>query len=340
MKKNIPNKTSSNMSPYTGKAEENHSLPEKAKLYAAVPLELLEDKKIPKTAKVVYMYLLFCAGKDGKCFPKQATIGKATDMSVRTVRRAIAKLVELKVVSAQKLAWGRSNNYELHIERLPKQSGQTDLFNEAKTGSLINNEIERNSKQETKGDSAVAGTLYKSSLSLLSTNKKDVAETLKSWVQNLTPVVDESVRQFPEDHPIVELDELFEQSQSRSQSIHFTVQVFIRRYMASKSHKPRIHYQYLKNRYSRKGKDQFLRSDVFCSLIYGVSQVLVNTDTKHAESEITDIIESIYERGFTIRDFAEALKVQSNDDEQSAITVQKLCKLVQVFLANGGTIDV
>ncbi len=55
-------------------------------------LEYLYRSELPSRAIVVYMYLADRAGQEDFCFPAVPTIARHTNLSVRTVQRAILDL--------------------------------------------------------------------------------------------------------------------------------------------------------------------------------------------------------------------------------------------------------
>ena len=54
----------------------------------------LYREELPSRAKTVYMYLKDRSNADGECWPAIKTIARDTSMSVSTVKRAIADLME------------------------------------------------------------------------------------------------------------------------------------------------------------------------------------------------------------------------------------------------------
>lgn len=69
--------------------------------------------KLPHRAVAVYMYLCDRANKDGICFPSHRTIARDLDLSVSTVKRALADLETagcVAKVSRQLERGGRTSN--------------------------------------------------------------------------------------------------------------------------------------------------------------------------------------------------------------------------------------
>ena len=54
----------------------------------------LYEQDLPPRAKTVYMYLKDRSNADGECWPAVKTIAKDTSLSVSTVKRAIADLIQ------------------------------------------------------------------------------------------------------------------------------------------------------------------------------------------------------------------------------------------------------
>ncbi len=55
----------------------------------------LYREELPSRAKTVYMYLKDRSNAEGECWPAIKTIARDTSMSVSTVKRAIADLMQL-----------------------------------------------------------------------------------------------------------------------------------------------------------------------------------------------------------------------------------------------------
>ena len=54
----------------------------------------LYREELPSRAKTVYMYLKDRSNADGECWPAIKTIARDTSMSVSTVKRALADLMQ------------------------------------------------------------------------------------------------------------------------------------------------------------------------------------------------------------------------------------------------------
>jgi len=76
--------------------------------YSSVPNAVLSDPDLSASAKVVATALAGF-GRNGNCFPKIATVAKATGLSVRTVHRALAALKAKGLLTWKRT--GRSSSY-------------------------------------------------------------------------------------------------------------------------------------------------------------------------------------------------------------------------------------
>lgn len=62
----------------------------------------LYREELPSRAKTVYMYLKDRSNADGECWPAIKTIARDTSMSVSTVKRAVADLLQHGLLSKEK----------------------------------------------------------------------------------------------------------------------------------------------------------------------------------------------------------------------------------------------
>lgn len=91
----------------------------RAEGFAAVPTWMIRDRRVPRSAILVYASLSSRAGM-GAIFPSQATIAEESGLSERTVRRMMVHLEEIGVVErrARRGGEGRANSktdaYTLH----------------------------------------------------------------------------------------------------------------------------------------------------------------------------------------------------------------------------------
>ena len=78
--------------------------------YASVPHCVLESSRLEPSDKLVYQILLDHLGNNNVAWPSQATIARRTALSIRGVRRSVARLIEIGLVSCEIIA-GTSNHY-------------------------------------------------------------------------------------------------------------------------------------------------------------------------------------------------------------------------------------
>lgn len=83
--------------------------------YAPVPLWLLMRVGVSNGAKLLYARLMLYAGKNGKAFPRQVTLGADLGVSDRQVRRLLKELEALSLVKARRRGVGRSDEYTFQI---------------------------------------------------------------------------------------------------------------------------------------------------------------------------------------------------------------------------------
>ena len=69
-------------------------------LYFVGDLNILADKRLSMADKMVYFALVsFMNVKDGKCYPRYATIKKRTGISITSIQRSIQHLAKLQLIS-------------------------------------------------------------------------------------------------------------------------------------------------------------------------------------------------------------------------------------------------
>lgn len=73
--------------------------------------EILKYRNISMNAKVVFLYLCRCHGKDGKIHPKIATISERIGLSLTRTKYALKELSDQGLIKSSRT--GRSNRYEL-----------------------------------------------------------------------------------------------------------------------------------------------------------------------------------------------------------------------------------
>ena len=73
-------------------------------LYFVGDLNILADKRLSMADKIVYFCLVsFMNVKDGKCYPRFATIKTRTGLSIATIQRSISHLAKLQLISKKRL---------------------------------------------------------------------------------------------------------------------------------------------------------------------------------------------------------------------------------------------
>jgi len=75
---------------------------------------ILDDKKLSSNDKIVYLKLVSYMNRDtGSCYPRQATIGKAINLSRATVYRSITRLAKLGYIKITR----KSSTNEYYLRR-------------------------------------------------------------------------------------------------------------------------------------------------------------------------------------------------------------------------------
>ena len=73
-------------------------------LYFVGDLNILADKRLTYPDKLVYFALVsYMNAKDGKCFPRYATIKNRTGISISTIQKSIQHLAKLKLITKKRL---------------------------------------------------------------------------------------------------------------------------------------------------------------------------------------------------------------------------------------------
>jgi len=73
-------------------------------LYFVGDLNILADKRLSMADKIVYFCLVsFMNVKDGKCYPRFATIKTRTGLSIATIQRSVSHLAKLQLISKKRL---------------------------------------------------------------------------------------------------------------------------------------------------------------------------------------------------------------------------------------------
>jgi hypothetical protein len=78
--------------------------------YASVPHCVLKSSRLASCDKLVYQVLLDYLGGNDSVWPSQAMIARRTALSIRGVRRSVARLTEIGLISCEVIA-GTSNHY-------------------------------------------------------------------------------------------------------------------------------------------------------------------------------------------------------------------------------------
>ena len=90
-------------------------------LYFVGDLNILADLRLSANDKLVYFCLVsFMNKKDGKCYPRYATIRKRTGLSERTIQRSIKHLAKLQIVTTKRLS--SSNLYLLSRQKILQET--------------------------------------------------------------------------------------------------------------------------------------------------------------------------------------------------------------------------
>lgn len=79
-----------------------------------IPNWLDERTEVSSNAKRVYAKLCQHAGRNGRCYPKQETIGRELGLSRKTVSTATSELIEHCLISRNKQGLGMPNTYTFY----------------------------------------------------------------------------------------------------------------------------------------------------------------------------------------------------------------------------------
>ena len=86
-------------------------------LYFVGDLNVLADKRLSAIDKLVYFALVsYMDRKDGKCYPRYATIKKRTGISIAAIQRSIKHLAKLQFISKKRLS--STNLYLLSQQKI------------------------------------------------------------------------------------------------------------------------------------------------------------------------------------------------------------------------------
>ncbi len=111
-------------------------------LYFVGDLNVMYDKKLSPTDKLVYYCLVgFMNVKDGKCYPRYATIKERTGMSISSIQRSIKHLARHNLITVKRLA--STNLYYLGRQKILQETikkrviGKFDISDKSNRGVLI-----------------------------------------------------------------------------------------------------------------------------------------------------------------------------------------------------------
>jgi len=111
-------------------------------LYFVGDLNVMYDKKLSPTDKLVYYCLVgFMNAKDGKCYPRYATIKERTGISRASIQRSIKHLAKLNLITIKRLA--STNLYYLGRQKILQETikrrvkSQFDTRDNSQRGVLI-----------------------------------------------------------------------------------------------------------------------------------------------------------------------------------------------------------
>ena len=98
-------------------------------------LNILKDKRLTPIDRLVYFSLVsFMSSKDGKCYPRYATIKRDLGISKASINRSVKHLAKLKLITVKRLSstnlYLLSQQLELEknrIKRLKSQFDSTDV---------------------------------------------------------------------------------------------------------------------------------------------------------------------------------------------------------------------
>lgn len=136
-----------------------------------IPAWLEPRREISPGCKLTFARLCRYAGKNGKCFPSEATIAEALGVSTRTIKRHIAELVKYNLIEAKfdgvkgvnsyKFLWHKwmEGSVEIYITPGDKVSERRDTQGD-KNGTSVGTQMSpgRESLREgTKEDTVVDG---------------------------------------------------------------------------------------------------------------------------------------------------------------------------------------
>ncbi|OHB52935.1 MAG: hypothetical protein A2Y10_19640 [Planctomycetes bacterium GWF2_41_51] len=110
--------------------------------YLKTPIDLLIDKVLNPTDKLIAQYLLWRQGGNGHCWPAERTIAIDLNLNLNTVQNSIARLAKNKKISIQKpqkRGRGHSNRYS--VIDLKNQSIESNCIKKSVSIDLKNQSV-------------------------------------------------------------------------------------------------------------------------------------------------------------------------------------------------------
>mgnify|MGYP001214964150 CR=1 FL=1 len=111
-------------------------------LYFVGDLNVMYDKRLTPSDKLVYYCLVgFMNVKDGKCYPRYATIKERTGISISSIQRSIKHLARHNLITVKRLA--STNLYYLGRQKILQETikkrviGKFDISDKSNRGVLI-----------------------------------------------------------------------------------------------------------------------------------------------------------------------------------------------------------
>jgi hypothetical protein len=99
--------------------------------------DILSNKQISLTDKMLLAALRFHCGSNGHCWPSIPTLGKELQVDERTIRRTLKRLCKLGLVNVQ-TRLGNSNTYELITpDKLDTPPGDTFVTPDKSVGTSV-----------------------------------------------------------------------------------------------------------------------------------------------------------------------------------------------------------
>ena len=105
-------------------------------------LNILKDKRLTPIDRLVYFSLVsFMSSKDGKCYPRYATIKRDLGISKASINRSIKHLAKLKLITVKRLSstnlYLLSQQVELEKNRIKRLKSQFDRSDVSQSNLLI-----------------------------------------------------------------------------------------------------------------------------------------------------------------------------------------------------------